>query len=145
VLDDPMRPANTARFTFLSSRAQDFYLDWDRTARDMVAVLRAAAGRDPYDKPLSDLVGELSTRSELFRTLWAAHDVQHHRTGRKGLHHPVVGDLDLTYEAFELPSEPGLTMLVYTAEPDTPTAQALDFLASWAATQHVEAVESVRD
>ncbi|HMD91193.1 MAG TPA: helix-turn-helix transcriptional regulator [Trebonia sp.] len=145
VLDDPMRPANTARFTFLSPRAQDFYLDWDRTARDMVAVLRAAAGRDPYDKPLSDLVGELSTRSELFRTLWAAHDVQHHRTGRKGLHHPVVGDLDLTYEAFELPSEPGLTMLVYTAEPDTPTAQALGFLASWAATQHVKAVEPVRD
>jgi len=145
VLDDPMRPANTARFTFLSSRAQEFYLDWDRTARDMVAVLRAAAGRDPYDKPLSDLVGELSTRSELFRTLWAAHDVQHHRTGRKGLHHPVVGDLDLTYEAFELPSEPGLTMIVYTAEPDTPTAQALAFLASWAATQHVEAVKPVRD
>ena len=145
VLEDPMRPANTARFTFLSPRAQDFYLDWDRTARDMVAVLRAAAGRDPYDKPLSDLVGELSTRSELFRTLWAAHDVQHHRTGRKGLHHPVVGDLDLTYEAFELPSEPGLTMLVYTAEPDTPTAQALAFLASWAATQHVEAIEPVRD
>jgi transcriptional regulator with XRE-family HTH domain len=145
VLDDPMRPANTARFTFLSSRAQEFYLDWDRTARDMVAVLRAAAGRDPYDKPLSDLVGELSTRSELFRTLWAAHDVRHHRTGRKGLHHPVAGDLDLTYEAFELPSEPGLTMLVYTAEPDTPTAQALAFLASWAATQHVEAIEPVRD
>ncbi len=145
VFDDPIRPANTARFTFLSPQAEDFYRDWDRTARDMVAVLRAAAGRDPYDKPLSDLVGELSTRSELFRTLWAAHDVQHHRTGRKDLHHPVAGDLDLTYEAFELPSEPGLTMLVYTAEPDTPSAQALNFLASWTSTQHVDAAQPARD
>jgi len=145
VFEDPARPANTARFTFLSPQARDFYRDWDRTARDMVAVLRAAAGRDPYDKALSDLVGELSTRSELFRTLWAAHDVRFHRTGRKGLHHPVAGDLDLTYEAFELPGEPGLTMLVYTAEPDTPTAQALDFLASWAATQQIEAVAPAHD
>jgi transcriptional regulator with XRE-family HTH domain len=145
LLNDPVRPANTARFTFLSPQARDFYRDWDRTARDMVAVLRAAAGRDPYDKALSDLVGELSTRSELFRTMWAAHDVLFHRTGRKDLHHPVAGDLDLTYEAFELPSEPGLTMLVYTAEPGTPTAQALDFLASWAATQHVEANEPVHE
>jgi hypothetical protein len=139
VFDDPVRPANTARFTFLSPQAKEFYRDWDRTARDMVAVLRAAAGRDPYDKALSDLVGELSTRSDLFRTMWAAHDVLFHRTGRKDLHHPVAGDLDLTYEAFELPSEPGLTMLVYTAEPDTPTAEALGFLASWAATQQAEA------
>jgi transcriptional regulator with XRE-family HTH domain len=144
VFDDPVRPANTARFTFLSPQAHDFYRDWDRTARDMVAVLRAAAGRDPYDKSLSDLVGELSTRSELFGTLWAAHDVQFHRAGRKDLHHPVAGDLDLTYEAFELPAEPGLTMLVYTAESDTPTAQALGFLASWAASQHLDAAESLR-
>ena len=132
VFDDPARPANTARFTFLSPQAREFYRDWDRTSRDMVAVLRAAAGRDPYDKALSDLVGELSTRSEAFRSMWAAHDVLFHRTGRKNLHHPVAGDLDLTYEAFELPPDPGLTMLVYTAEPDTPTAQALGFLASWA-------------
>jgi transcriptional regulator with XRE-family HTH domain len=135
VFDDPARPANTARFTFLSPQAKEFYRDWDRTARDMVAVLRAAAGRDPYDKALSDLIGELAARSEEFRTMLAAHDVLFHRTGRKNLHHPVAGDLDLTYEAFELPSEPGLTLLVYTAEPDTPTAEALGFLASWAATQ----------
>ena len=139
VFDDPVRPANTARFTFLSHSAKEFYRDWDRTARDMVAVLRAAAGRDPYDKTLSDLVGELSTRSDLFRTMWASHDVLFHRTGRKDLHHPVAGDLDLTYEAFGLPSEPGLTLLVYTAEPGTPTAEALGFLASWAATQRAEA------
>jgi transcriptional regulator with XRE-family HTH domain len=139
VFDDPVQPANTARFTFLSPQAREFYRDWERTAHDMVAILRAAAGRDPYDKALSDLIGELSTRSELFRSMWAAHDVLFHRTGRKNLHHPVAGDLDLTYEAFELPSEPGLTMLVYTAEPDTPTAEALGFLASWAATQQAGA------
>ena len=130
-----MQPTNTARFTFLSPQAKDFYRDWDHTARDMVAILRAAAGRDPYGKALSDLIGELSTRSELFRTMWAAHDVLFHRTGRKDLHHPVAGGLDLTYEAFELPSEPGLTLLVYTAEPGTSTEQALSFLASWAAAQ----------
>ncbi len=101
----------------------------------MVAVLRAEAGRNPYDRRLTDLVGELSTRSETFRTLWATHDVMFHRTGQKRLHHPVIGDLDLAYEAFDLPADPGLRMLVYTAEPATPTADALNLLASWAATQ----------
>ena len=138
VFDDPARPANTARFTFLSPQAKEFYREWEHTSRDMVAILRAAAGRDPYNKALSDLIGELSTRSELFRTMWAAHDVRFHRTGRKELHHPVAGDLDLPYEAFELPSEPGLTLVVYTAEPDTATAEALGFLASWAATRPAE-------
>jgi transcriptional regulator with XRE-family HTH domain len=141
VLEDPVQPANTARFAFLSAHAHDFYRDWDRTASEMVAVLRTAAGRDPYDRDLTDLVGELSTRSEEFRSRWAAHDVLFHRAGRKNLHHPIVGDLDLTYEAFELPSEPGLTMLVYTAEPDTATAEALGFLASWAATRDDEHAE----
>ena len=135
VLDDPVRPANTARFTFLSPRGPDFYRDWDTTAKDMVAVLRAEAGRNPYDRGLTDLVGELSTRSETFRTLWASHDVLFHQTGRKRLHHPVVGDLDLGYEAFDISADPGLRMLVYTAEPATPTADALNLLASWAATQ----------
>ena len=135
VFDDPVRPANTARFTFLNPAGPQFYRDWEATAKDMVAVLRAEAGRNPYDRGLSDLVGELSTRSETFRTLWASHDVLFHRTGRKRLHHPVVGDLDLTYEAFELPADPGLRLLVYTTEPATPTADALNLLASWAATQ----------
>jgi len=135
VFDDPVRPANTARFTFLNPRGPEFYRDWEATAKDMVAVLRAEAGRNPYDRDLTDLVGELSTRSETFRTLWATHDVMFHRTGQKRLHHPVVGDLDLTYEAYDLPADPGLRMLVYTAEPATPTADALSMLASWAATQ----------
>jgi len=135
VLDDPVRPANTARFTFLNPRGPEFYRDWEATAKDMVAVLRAEAGRNPCDRGLTDLVGELSTRSETFRTLWATHDVMFHRTGQKRLHHPVIGDLDLAYEAFDLPADPGLRMLVYTAEPATPTADALNLLASWAATQ----------
>jgi len=134
VFEDPTRPANTARFAFLDPRATDFYADWEGTASDMVAVLRAEAGRNPYDRGLTDLVGELSTRSAAFRTGWAAHNVRFHRAGVKRLHHPVVGDLDLTYEAMELPSDPGLTLLVYTAEPGSPTQDALDLLASWAAT-----------
>jgi transcriptional regulator with XRE-family HTH domain len=132
---DPVRPANNARFTFLNPRARDFYDDWTRIASDIVAVLRAEAGRNPYDPSLTDLIGELSTRSEEFRVRWATHDVHTHRTGAKTLHHPVVGALDLTYEAMELPGDPGLTMLVYTAEAGSATQDALQLLASWAATE----------
>jgi hypothetical protein len=139
LFDSPAQPPNTARFFFLDPRSQEFYADWDKTANDMVAILRAEAGRHPYDKALTDLIGELSTRSAEFRTRWAANDVRFHRTGRKTLHHPVVGDLELSYEAFELPGDPGLTMLVYTAEPASPTQEALNLLASWAATELVAA------
>jgi transcriptional regulator with XRE-family HTH domain len=127
-------PVNLARFLFLDPRASDFYVDWDKTANDAVAILRGQAGRNPYDRRLSDLVGELSTRSEEFRTRWGAHNVRLHRTGRKQLHHPVAGDLELTYEALELPADPGLTMITYTAEPASASQEALDFLASWTAT-----------
>ena len=128
------KPQNTARFLFLDPRATTFYLDWDRVANDVVAVLRAEAGRDPYDRELSDLVGELSTRSELFRKLWAAHNVRRHDTGLKRFHHPVVGELSLTFEAMELVADPGLTMTVYTAEPGSRSEEALNLLASWTAT-----------
>jgi transcriptional regulator with XRE-family HTH domain len=127
-------PVNLARFLFLDPRPGDFYVDWDKTANDAVAILRGEAGRNPYDRRLSDLVGELSTRSEDFRARWAAHNVRLHRSGRKQLHHPVAGDLELTYEALELPADPGLTMITYTAEPGSASQEALDFLASWAAT-----------
>jgi transcriptional regulator with XRE-family HTH domain len=132
------QPPNTARFFFLDPRATTFYVDWDRIANDVVAVLRAEAGRDPYDRELSDLVGELSTRSELFRTLWAAHNVRRHDTGLKRFHHPVVGGLDLTFEAMELVADPGLTMFVYTAEPGSKSEEALNLLASWTATPDQE-------
>jgi transcriptional regulator with XRE-family HTH domain len=136
--DSPAQPPNTARFFFLDPRATTFYVDWDRIAKDVVAVLRAEAGSDPYDRDLSDLVGELSTRSELFRTLWAAHNVRRHDTGLKRFHHPVVGGLDLTFEAMELVADPGLTMFVYTAEPGSKSEEALNLLASWAATADQE-------
>lgn len=132
---DPRRPANTARFVYLDPASKDFFVDWDRAADDVAAMLRSEAGRNPNDKGLTQLIGELSTRSGEFRTRWAAHNVRFHRNGRKKLRHPVVGDLDLDFEAMEFPSQPGLTMLVYTAAPGTPTADALRLLASWAVTQ----------
>jgi transcriptional regulator with XRE-family HTH domain len=132
---DPNRPVNHARFVFLSPRAPDFYRDWDRAANDTVAILRTAAGRDPYDRDLSDLVGELSTQSEEFRTRWAAHNVRIHRTGAKEVHHPIVGDLSLTYEMLDLSADSGLAMLTFTAEPGSRSAEALDLLASWTATE----------
>ena len=91
-----------------------------------MAILRGQAGRNPYDRWLSDLVGELSTRSHEFRARWGAHNVRLHRTGPKQLHHPVVGDLELTYEALELPADPGLTMITYTAEPGSASQEVLD-------------------
>ena len=130
----PGRPVNHARFVFLSPRAPDFYRDWDRAADDTVAILRTEAGRDPYDRDLSDLVGELSTRSDAFRTRWAAHNVRIHRTGTKVVHHPVVGELTLTYEMLDLSADSGLAILTYTAEPGSKSAEALDLLGSWIAT-----------
>jgi transcriptional regulator with XRE-family HTH domain len=140
--DSPAQPANTARFVFLDERAATFYADWDRVTNDVVAVLRAEAGRDPYDRELSDLVGELSTRSELFGTLWAAHDVRKHDTGHKRFRHPLVGELSLTFENLELVADPGLTLFVYTAEPGSKSEQALNLLASWAATPDSEPAEA---
>ncbi|GAA1974304.1 helix-turn-helix transcriptional regulator [Microbacterium pumilum] len=131
IFDEPL--PNSAKFAFLNPAAPDFYVDWEKNTQELVATLRGEAGRNPYDKRLTDLVGELSTRSERFRTLWAAHNVRYHRSGIKRLHHPVVGDLELTYEAFELPADPGLTLQTYTAEPGSPSADALRVLGSWAA------------
>ncbi len=131
---DRGRPANHARFAFLDPRAHDFWLDWERIADDTVAVLRAQAGRDPYDRALTDLVGELCTRSGTFRVRWAAHDVRLHRTGLKHYHHPVVGDLHLSFDAMDLTADPGLTLTVLSAEAGSPDDDALRLLASWAAT-----------
>lgn len=142
LMSEKVLPPNNARFTFLNPAARTFYADWQRAADDIVAILRSAAGRNPYDKDLTDLIGELSTRSEDFRTRWARHDVKHHRTGRKRLHHPIVGDLDLAFEAFELLDDPGLRINVYTADPDTPSEDALKLLASWAATRAAGAPHS---
>jgi transcriptional regulator with XRE-family HTH domain len=134
VYADPTRQPNLARFAFLDSAAHRLYPDWEHMADITVANLRTAAGQDPHDKALHDLVGELSTRSEEFRRRWGAHNVRTHAGGTKHYHHHIVGDLDLAYETMDLRSEPGLSMTIYTAEPASPTAQALALLASWAAT-----------
>lgn len=133
VLDGPAR-ANLARFNFLDERSREFYPDWDAAADIGVAILRTEAGRDPRDKQLHDLIGELSTRSDDFRTRWGAHNVRRHGTGTKNFHHHVVGDLTLTYEGMELTAEPGLSFLIYTAEPGSASEERLRLLASWAAT-----------
>jgi transcriptional regulator with XRE-family HTH domain len=136
VFADPARPVNHARFNFLNPGARDFWLDWERAADDSVAMLRTEAGRDPYDKALTDLIGELCTRSEDFRIRWAAHDVRLHRTGLKHIHHPVVGDLHLVYDVMELPADPGLALIAFSAEAGSPDDDALKLLASWAATHN---------
>jgi transcriptional regulator with XRE-family HTH domain len=138
VFADPVKPANLARFVFFNLRSRDFFADWDRAANDTVAILRSEAGRDPYDRGLSDLVGELSIRSDEFRTRWAAHNVRIHRTGVKNVRHPLVGDLELTFEMMELAADPGLRILTYSAEPGTTSEEALGLLGSWAATLEQE-------
>jgi len=131
LFDSTEQPPNSARFTFLDPAAVELFPDWDRVATELVATLRATSGRDPYDRALSDLIGELSTRSAEFRVRWAAHDVRFHDTGVKRFHHPLVGDLELSYEVLDLSADAGLTINVFTAEPDSPSQQALDLLASW--------------
>ena len=138
-------PVNSARYVFLDPGAREFYVDWERAASDVVAVLRSAAGHDPYDRDLSDLVGELSTRSAEFRTRWAAHNVRFHDTGIKNLHHPVVGDLSLTYNRMELAADPGQMLMIWTAEPGSKSAQALSLLGSWAATPQQPELQDAPD
>jgi transcriptional regulator with XRE-family HTH domain len=128
------QPVNTARFVFLDPRAEAFFGDWDRVANESVAILRSAAGRDPYNRDLSDLVGALATQSEAFRTRWATHNVRFHNTGVKHFNHPVVGELHLSYNRLDLAADPGLTIVTYTAEPSSRSEEALKLLGSWAAT-----------
>ncbi|WP_405114674.1 helix-turn-helix transcriptional regulator [Micromonospora sp. NBC_01405] len=135
---DPTCPPNIARFAFLDSAARRFYPDWDLAADMTVANLRTAAGKDPHDKGLHDLVGELSTRSDDFRRRWGSHNVRTHATGVKHFRHQVVGDLTLAWESLDLRAEPDLTLTIYTAEPNSPSAHALSLLASWALTSRTE-------
>ena len=135
VIGDGGRTPNLARFQFLDPASRDFYPDWDLFAEMCVAIMRAEAGRDPHDKALQDLVGELSTRSDTFRTLWAAHNVRTHGTGTKRFHHPVVGELTLAYEELAVTADPGTILMIYTAEPGSPSAERLQLLASYAASE----------
>ncbi len=124
---------NLARFQFLDPAARDFYPDWDLFAEMCVGIMRAEAGRHPHDRRLQDLVGELSTQSETFRRLWAAHDVRTHGSGSKRFVHPLVGELTLAYEELSITAEPGLVLMIYTPEPGSPSAERLGLLASWSA------------
>ena len=128
---DPARPVNLARFVFLDRRSTAFYRDWDRIARDAVGSLRAEAGRNPHDKALTSLVGELATRSDQFRVRWGGHDVRYYRSGTQPFHHPLAGDLTLEYDALEIPADPGQTIVAYSAPAGSPARKALDQLANW--------------
>ena len=125
---------NFARYTFLDEDSHRFYPDWDTAADTCVAILRTEAGRDPHDRLMHDLVGELATRSEEFRRRWSSHDVRLHGAGTKTFHHTAVGDLELAYESVDMLSEPGLTLTIYAAEPASRTAEALALLGSLTAT-----------
>lgn len=132
---DDGRPVNIARFAFLEPAARTFWRDWSRVADQNVDLMRAEAGRQPYDPQLTALIGELSTRSEEFRLRWARHDVRSHGTGVKRMHHPVVGDLELAYECTTPAADSGQTMIMYTPEPGSPSEDALRLLASWSASR----------
>lgn len=142
----PRRPVNNARFMFLNEEAsRQFYPKWEKGADDIVATMRGYAARQPHDKQLTDLIGELVTRSDAFRTRWAAHNVRFHRTGIKRIHHPVVGDLELAYEGLDLPADPGWHLFSFTATPGSPSDERLRLLASWAATLEHENTGSQSD
>ncbi|MFI8890286.1 helix-turn-helix transcriptional regulator [Streptomyces paradoxus] len=129
--------ANFARYIFLDPGSQHFFVDWDKAAGTTAALLRAEAGREPHDKALRDLIGDLSTLSPEFRARWAAHDVRIHHAGIKRLRHPEVGPLELTYHSLALPL-PGRAvhdLTIYTAEPGTPSEDRLKLLTSLAATR----------
>ncbi|MFG6446122.1 helix-turn-helix transcriptional regulator [Microbacterium sp. P06] len=135
LIGDGGRTPNLARFQFLDPASRDFYPDWDAFAQMCVAIMRSEAGRDPHDKGLHDLVGELSTRSDTFRRLWGSHDVRTHGSGTKRFHHPVVGELTLAYEELTITADPGCILMIYTAEPGSPSAERLRLLASWSASR----------
>jgi transcriptional regulator with XRE-family HTH domain len=137
LIGDGGRTPNLARFQFLDPASRDFYPDWDLLAEMCVSIMRAEAGRDPHDRALQDLVGELCTRSETFRTLWGAHNVRTHGAGTKRFCHPVAGELTLAYEELVITAEPGLILMIYTAEPGSPSAERLALLASWASASQV--------
>ncbi|MGA5894715.1 helix-turn-helix transcriptional regulator [Streptomyces venetus] len=138
-------PVNPCRFVFLDPRATRVYPDWERVAREGVGALRAEVAKNPYDRELSNLIGELSTRSDAFRTLWGTHDVHVFTEGTKRFHHPAVGEMELVHETLALPGDEGLSLIVYSADPDTPAADALKLLAGWAASQDRDVAASQAD
>jgi transcriptional regulator with XRE-family HTH domain len=129
---DSPAPANMARFTYLDPRAREFFADWNRSARECIAALRMQVGRNPFDRELSELVGELSTRSAEFATIWGTHNVRLHRNVEKRFNHPIVGQLSLQYDRLEVAGETGIEIFAYVAEPGSTAQQAFNLLANWA-------------
>ncbi|MDT2005690.1 helix-turn-helix domain-containing protein [Rhodococcus opacus] len=134
VFPDNGEPLNHTRYLFLDDRSRDFYVDWERNARQVVSGLRLLAGRDPSDRALMALVGELATHSPEFRTWWAGHTVTIHTSGTKAIRHPVVGELTVAFETLTLASTPDVRIVTYLADPGSSSADALDLLRSWVAT-----------
>ncbi|MFC9358902.1 helix-turn-helix transcriptional regulator [Rhodococcus sp. NPDC057014] len=132
-------PLNHTRYLFLDDRSREFYVNWERSARQSVSGLRLLAGRDPGDRALMALVGELATHSPEFRTWWAGHTVAVHASGTKSIRHPVVGELTVAFETLTVGSTPDVRIATYLADPGTPSADALDLLRSWVATTHTPA------
>jgi hypothetical protein len=124
---------NTARYMFLDPGARTFFPEWHGAASSLVANLRREVGSDPLSRELHALIDELNRNSEDFRRFWQSHDVRTHDTGLKLVHHPLVGELRLTFETMDLPSDPGQRLIVYGAEPGSETADRLRLLASWSA------------
>jgi transcriptional regulator with XRE-family HTH domain len=138
ILSPATLPLNLARFMFLDPRSRDFFVDWETLADDFAAAMRTESGRSPRDRALNNLIGDLAAGSKEFSARWARHNVRFHRTARKTMHNPLVGDIELTGDALELPGE-GLTLIAYTAEPGSPAEEKLAFLASWSTTNSTTA------
>jgi transcriptional regulator with XRE-family HTH domain len=121
-------PPNLTRMLFLDVHTRELYRDWPQEAARAIASLRLIAGRYPEDRALEELVGELTVKSSEFAGLWARHPVRSCVAGTKRLRHPEIGDLDLEFQALELPDGSGQRVLAYTAADGTPGAAALEML-----------------
>jgi hypothetical protein len=122
--------ANLLRETFLNPAVRDLHRDWDDLTAKLAAGLRVYAGSCADDPRLEVLVGELSVHSERFRRLWARHDARPRSGGTTRIDHPQLGPLDLELEKLAVSGTTGLMLLVYHAEPDSPSAERLALLAS---------------
>ncbi|MBD0023122.1 helix-turn-helix domain-containing protein [Gordonia pseudamarae] len=120
--------ANYPRELFLNRASKDSWWDWDQRAWETTAMLRYAVGRYPVDEDLNALIADLNEQSPEFRQLWASHEVSFSRSGTKLIRHPVVGDVEVDYEAMELGGDEGLLLFVYSASPGSAGRAALDRL-----------------
>ncbi|MBC3988076.1 helix-turn-helix transcriptional regulator [Streptomyces sp. AC563] len=138
----PEKRRNYVWLLFRDPSFRTLHADWERMARSAVAMLRREAGRNPHDQRMASLVGELSMRDEDFRQWWGDHHVAVRSGGSKVLRHPVAGELTLDWDALACVSDPDQQLVVWSAEPGTPSHDGLRFLASWAASADHSAAES---